>query len=492
MEAEGARATLVFPSPDTLRMRLEGAALRFSLALPPRVFAYESAVPLGNGRWRVSIWPHVHSYLFSSPTGNLAVTAPWKGTKCDGITAEFGPGEGTIEEFQSAPPREPSVQFDAGAAAVEEEFGRWLAHAPEAPEKYSGARELASYINWASVVAAAGILRRPAMYMSKNWMTNIWSWDHCFNALALAKGEPDLAWDQLMVLFDFQDAAGALPDQVNDRSMLWNFVKPPVHGWTLRKMLERNEPAFAGRLKEAYDPLVRWTRWWLENRDSDGDGIPEYHHGNDSGWDNATVFRDGVPVEGADLASYLVIQMEVLADIAERLGKVPESEKWWEESRALLGRFVGHSWKGDRFASPLSGSHRAADGDSLINFMPLLLGHRLDGKVLNALLKGLGVEGRFLTEHGAATESARSPYYEADGYWLGPIWAPPTLFLVDALRDCEEAELARRLSAGFCDLCAREGMAENFDALTGKGLRDRAYTWTSSVFLLLAEGLGEE
>jgi hypothetical protein len=29
------------------------------------------------------------------------------------------------------------------------------------------------------------------------------------------------------------------------------------------------------------------------------------------------------------------------------------------------------------------------------------------------------------------------------------------------------------------------GMAENFDALTGAGLRDRAFTWTSSVFLIL-------
>jgi hypothetical protein len=29
-------------------------------------------------------------------------------------------------------------------------------------------------------------------------------------------------------------------------------------------------------------------------------------------------------------------------------------------------------------------------------------------------------------------------------------------------------------------------MAENFDALTGAGLRDRSMTWTASVLLLLA------
>jgi len=31
------------------------------------------------------------------------------------------------------------------------------------------------------------------------------------------------------------------------------------------------------------------------------------------------------------------------------------------------------------------------------------------------------------------------------------------------------------------------GMAENFDPFSGKGLVDPAFTWTSSVFLLLAE-----
>jgi hypothetical protein len=36
-------------------------------------------------------------------------------------------------------------------------------------------------------------------------------------------------------------------------------------------------------------------------------------------------------------------------------------------------------------------------------------------------------------------------------------------------------------------MCETSGFAENFDALTGRGLRDRAYTWTASGYLLLAE-----
>ena len=56
--------------------------------------------------------------------------------------------------------------------------------------------------------------------MSKHWMDKIWSWDHCFNALALAAGAPGLAWDQLQVVFDHQTAEGALPDSITHAEIL--------------------------------------------------------------------------------------------------------------------------------------------------------------------------------------------------------------------------------------------------------------------------------
>jgi hypothetical protein len=48
-------------------------------------------------------------------------------------------------------------------------------------------------------------------------------------------------------------------------------------------------------------------------------------------------------------------------------------------------------------------------------------------------------------------------------------------------------DLAEQVSARFRTTCEKSGFAENFDALTGEGLRDRAYTWTAGAYLLLAE-----
>ena len=142
-------------------------------------------------------------------------------------------------------------------------------------------------------------------------------------------------------------------------------------------------------------------------------------------------------------------------------------------------------WRRDHFVALRSRSHEEIVSESLLLFLPLLLGKRLPDDVLGHLVAGLKQERRFLTQYGLATESVNSPYYEPDGYWRGPIWAPSTMLIVDGLNAAGETLFAESLSRQYCDMVSRSGMAENFDALSGDGLRDRAYSWTSSVFLVL-------
>lgn len=251
-------------------------------------------------------------------------------------------------------------------------------------------------------------------------------------------------------------------------------------------MMERTDFINKQRLKEVYEPLCRWTQWWFKYRDHDHDGIPQYNHGNDSGWDNSTVFDEGVPIEGPDLCAYLIIQMDTLSEIASKLGEKNDAKNWKSRADELLEKMLAHSWRGDGFVAPRSGDHHVAESDSLLLFLPIILGPRLPEGVLTELVIGLSKKGRFLTEHGLATESLKSPLYQANGYWRGPIWAPSTMIIVEGLAAAAKKEFARKISRKFCDMVARSGMAENFDALTGTGLRDPAYTWTSSVLLILA------
>lgn len=92
-----------------------------------------------------------------------------------------------------------------------------------------------------------------------------------------------------------------------------------------------------------------------------------------------------------------------------------------------------------------------------------------------------------MTAHGLATEAPGSARYIADGYWRGPIWAPPTYLLVDGLRRAGYDVLAREIAERYVRMSCgtAKGNFENFDALTGEGLRAPGYTWSASVFMLL-------
>ena len=68
------------------------------------------------------------------------------------------------------------------------------------------------------------------------------------------------------------------------------------------------------------------------------------------------------------------------------------------------------------------------------------MGKRLPLNIINNIVNVLKSD-RFITNYGYATESPSSKYYESDGYWGGPIWAPSTL---------GEHELVKETAKKFC------------------------------------------
>jgi glycogen debranching enzyme len=319
--------------------------------------------------------------------------------------------------------------------------------------------------------------------MSKHWMDKVWSWDHCFNAIALAEGAPDLAWNQFRLVFDHQDEAGALPDSITHSEIRYTFVKPPIHGWALRHLRQRLAGLPVTELTEMYRHLERWTDFWLTARRVPGQALPHYQHGNDSGWDNATTFASERVVESADLAAFLVLQMRELSTIAAEL-RLPDAAATWsriaDQTRTAL---LEELWTGDRFVTRGASSRRTWSSASLLDLMPIVLGTELPETVRASLARGIEAH---LTAFGPATELPGSEHYQDDGYWRGPVWAPSTVLIEDGLRRGGFTRLADEISARFRALCEKSGFAENFDARSGAGLRDRAYTWTASGYLILA------
>ena len=438
-----------------------------------------------NARYCIGI--HVYS-------GHAELSGPYKknerGEQIDNKSIVKVSPDTVIEIDISPKERHPSdyhlPDLATMTAAIRADWMKFLSGMPEVPDHYHDSAIRSWFNIWASFVPASGNYHYPAVVMSKEFMSSVWSWDHCFNALALSKADPVKALQQFFIMFDHQADNGVLPDYVNpDLEIVWGVTKPPVHGWCFSKIMEEHS-LDETVLRKAYDHLVKWTNWWMDYSDSDMDGIPEYAMGCDSGWDNATVFDLGYFVESPDLSAYLVLQMNTLSKLAFKLGLDKESEAWKDRATDLLKQLDEHSWTEKGYVAKLSGSHESDENPtSLITRVPLVLGHLMESHKRKVLIESIKKD--FLTEFGMATEAYRGPYYKDDNYWRGAIWAPYTLLIVDGLLDAGEKEMALDIARRFCDLVAfvAEGDYENFDALTGKGLRACGYTWTSSVNILL-------
>lgn len=435
-------------------------------------------VLIGFGKWIYINYEANVTLLLTVVEGSASATGNWDGTSTHEATLSLSSGTVLDVEEQLSEPAGSTTRDVPLPSWAEWEFA-----APTVDDSLLDARKSACYITWSALVAPSGLLRRPSMLMSKNWMTSVWSWDHCFNALPLS-AFPELAWDQLMTIFDHQNPRGALPDWVNDGSRAYTCVKPPIHGWAIRWLHERGFVS-SEQLAEAFPILSNWTEWWLRERVIASRKLPHYYHGNDSGWDNSTVFDSGTPIESPDLPSYLVLQLDVMAEIAGMLGDAATARQCSKLADELLKSLIEELWVDGRFMARNVWTGQLIRSTSLLTFQPLVLGDRLPSHIFDALVAQLLDDG-FLTEHGLATEQVTSPHYDADGYWRGPIWGAPTLLIVDGLRRGGRADIGRDIAQRFCAVVSRSGAAENFDALTGDGRRDLAYTWTASVFLALA------
>jgi hypothetical protein len=487
---DGGLIELVYQDPSTVRLRGTGLGLRIAAAggeLTPFGGTYLYRDPI-DGAYVFTSYETGRRYRVTVLTAGVAGTEGLErlGAGERHLDLPAGaPWEVAVEEYATArPPFSGTATFDQVAGEARARFAAFADAVAPWRSARTPAAELAAYVLWSATVAPGGFLARPAVLMSKHWMDKVWSWDHCFNALALAAGDPELAWHQFQLPFDHQDEAGALPDSVAHSEVLHNFVKPPIHGWAfghLRRLLPR--PLEWSELTQTYERLARWTEFWLVHRRVPGHDLPHYQHGNDSGWDNATTFDGDRVLETADLAAFLTMQLDELATLAAELGDAAAAARWNNEAVRIRTTLVDHLWDGTRFAARSAATGRSRSSTSLLDLMPIALGPGLPSDVLDRLVDGVTAH---LTPHGLATEPVESPHYAPDGYWRGPIWAPATVLVEDGLRRAGRAGLADEISRRFRALCEKSGFAENFDAETGAGLRDRAYTWTASSYLILA------
>jgi putative isomerase len=456
---------LCFAEEKQIRIRGNGIGLRFYF----KTIMFENASPKENGDLEVA-YIILGKLLFVPLQGAMWNNAKWVPRKAmaDDFMLELlppvetGKYEAAIHEYYSNGIRDQEyTPFDDCVKAVEKKFEAFCQNYPRVPEKYTGMARLAEWTVWTHFMRPEGRLKNPVVYMSRLSLIRAFGWQQSYQAMAACRNVKE-AWKLLLTMFDYQNEAGQIPDSVGEIGISYMVTKPALQGFALDYILSRCDVSELTRddYAELYDKLSKFAHWWLTKRDRNGSGIPQYYHSDESGWDDATIFKKGLPLQSGDLLAYLVLLTEACGKLAMKLGSAGESDKWMDESKRLLAVLVNEFWNGRQFISRVVETGEIIVAGSIASLQPIILGKRLPQNIIDTIADRLANEEEYMTAGGIVSEILGSPEFTIKGGFMrGNIVAPVQLLLSMGLKNAGKEELARKIAARYCDLACEKGFS---------------------------------
>lgn len=361
----------------------------------------------------------------------------------------------------------------------------------------------------------AGELKHSGLFPSYHyrWFHGMWAWDSWKHAVALAMYDPQLAKDQIRVMFDFMDEDGFIADCIYRDTTIENHnyrnTKPPLSAWAVWEVfLSNHDTTF---LLEMYPKLLLQHQWWYQYRDYDKDSICEYGSTDgtlvaakwESGMDNAVRFDNSkllkssdnaysLNQESVDLNSYLYAEKLILSDISSILGKKDKSKVIIAEAGSLRSKIQ------NQFYDSISGwfYDTSIDGDEFIDVMGCegwipLWAEAATTEQSEGVMENIMDSTKFNTYVPLQTLSADHPKFKPQGgYWRGPTWLDQAYFGVIGLDNYGYSTKANFLTRKL--IYNAEGVMEygkaireNYNPINGKGLESHNFSWSAAHYLLL-------
>ncbi len=353
--------------------------------------------------------------------------------------------------------------------------------------------------------------------VSRIWSVNwggyvLFDWDTFFAATLASIGGRDLAYANAMEILREETPQGFVPNYARpggwksfDRS------EPPVGAITVLGLYRQFHDLWF--LEDAFEPLLRWNRWWNEHRHtqgylawgSDGDTHPanldDHSRGTrqgaiyESGLDNSPMYDDAVynpqshllEVADVGLMSLYIADCDALAEIADVLAKPGEAKElrarsaryraslttlWSEPDSAFLNKDL-HTGQFSRRLSPT-------------NFYPLLAHTATPAQAQAMIQKHLLNPREFWGQWVIPSIARDDPAFPDQNYWRGRIWGPMNYLVYLGLRNYAGPDVRRQFAEKSYTLFLGEWkqnghVHENYNAITGSGddvrSSDRFYHW---------------
>jgi putative isomerase len=347
----------------------------------------------------------------------------------------------------------------------------------------------------------------------------LFDWDTFFAASLAAVGDRDLAYANVVEILRESTPEGFVPNY--SRAGGWKSFdrsEPPVGAITVLGLYRKFHDAWL--LRDTFDPLLRWNRWWDSHRQFHGYLVLGTDAGNrpsnpddksvgtlqgakyESGLDNSPMYDDApfdrdtgrMHLADVGMMGLYVADCGALSEIAGVLGKHPvETElhgraeiyrarlqTLWDEN---TGMFLNRDLDTGKPSPRLSPT----------NFYPMLAGAATASQADRMVREHLLNPGEFWGEWVIPSIARSDPAFHEQDYWRGRVWGPMNYLVYLGLQKYDQPAARKRLAERSLALFNKEWVGkghvhENYNAITGSGDdvtgSDRYYHWGALLGLI--------
>jgi len=346
----------------------------------------------------------------------------------------------------------------------------------------------------------------------------LFEWDTFFASSLAAVGDRDLAYANALEILRASTAEGIVPNYARDGGWKsFDRSESPVGAITVLNLYRKFHDAWF--LRDTFDPLLRWNRWWDAHRQLGGYLVLGTDAGNRplniddtavgtlqgakyEGLDNSPMYDDApfhpetgrMHLADVGIMGLYVADCDALAEIAGVLGKHQEAQ----ELQARGGRYrakLQTLWdeKTGMFLNRNLDTGEPSPRMSPTNFYPLVgrvaTPRQADRMVREHLLNPAEFWGDWVIPSIARSD----PAFRDQDYWRGRIWGPMNYLVYLGLLNYDQPTARRQLAQKSLALFNAEWTGkghvhENYNAITGSGddvsSSDRFYHWGALLALI--------
>ena len=327
-----------------------------------------------------------------------------------------------------------------------------------------GYEEMAKYAQWmvwSCRTKAIGSFAQPHILYQNAWGCAAAPWQQSYNAMAMLD-DPLEAWRLICVMFLYQDErTGRLPNMITYSNPPMHGMQPAFQGFALDYLFRKLGDDFISEdeAERMYPKFARWADYWTTYHNAGlGDDLIAIISPHESGWDDASLFKDGFPVVEPCAVSFVILMMEAAARIAGKSRSYADkSGEWMARAKKLTDTLVNEYWDGEKFVAKLDG--KPVDSYSLANYQPIILGKRLPQHIIDKVAEKLTMEDHWLTGIGLASESMQSDLVTFGiSFVCGRVVGPMNMILTVGLQAAGKQKEAEMIARRYCDHTNREGV----------------------------------